>query len=84
MAQYNKTYEAIVALLLNTRKIKGYSQREMTERIGFGLNTIVKFEKGRNGGSDAYRSVDVLQAYCKALGVTVNYNFHEGDVVKSS
>ena len=49
----------------------------MTKRTGYGLNTIVKFEKGRNGGSDAYRSVEVLQAYCKALGVTVNYNFHE-------
>ena len=77
MAEYNVTYEATVGLLLNTRKIKGYSQREMTKRTGYGLNTIVKFEKGRNGGSDAYRSVEVLQAYCKALDVTVNYNFHQ-------
>lgn len=80
MAEYNLTYEATVALLLNTRKIKGYSQREMTKRTGYGLNTIVKFEKGRNGGSDAYRSVEVLQAYCKALGATVNYNFHQESV----
>jgi hypothetical protein len=75
MAEYNLTYDKAVSVLVNTRKIKKISQRDMCGLTKYGLNTIVKFEAAAKG-NDGYKNMDVLMAYCKALGASFKINVH--------
>jgi hypothetical protein len=65
------SYNEIVAFVVDQRKKRGYSIRDIAAKYSRGVNTIVEFEKAATGGS--YTNLKVLDEYCYLFKVKYSY-----------
>lgn len=52
--------------LRRLRKAQGLTQGELAEKVGVGINTIVRYETGKN-----YPKVEILELITKELGAKI-------------
>lgn len=60
--------DILATRLKNARKAKGYTQRELADRVGMDQGHISRLENGGKGAS-----MDYLQVLAKELGITISY-----------
>ncbi len=65
------SYKEIVAFVVQQRKNRGYSMRDIADKYSRGLNTIVEFEKAAKGSD--YTNTKILEEYCVLFNVKYCY-----------
>ena len=65
------SYKDIVSLVVEERKKRGYSIRDIASKYSRGVNTIVEFEKAASGGD--YTNIKILDEYCFLFKVKYCY-----------
>jgi transcriptional regulator with XRE-family HTH domain len=74
MKEYSISYKKAVALLVNERKKRGIKQAVIRQKLNYGLNTILKFEK-----NDGYVNLELLEDYAIVLGCKITLSLLSSD-----
>lgn len=74
MKEYSISYKKAVALLVNERKNRGIKQAVIRQKLNYGLNTILKFEK-----NDGYVNLELLEDYAIVLGYKITLSLLSSD-----